>query len=144
MKVSQGKREGGEAAAARQQAGGDNRIADDIPITQPLRTASAAAESENYAEGGEENYHNLPLQDDTQLGWSCTGWRGARQAALALVSMVPPLMAPIGVTHLPGLCPVATGRHPPEDLRGWPPVAGSLPAAPVGFCLYCHQPLHVS
>lgn len=33
----------------RRKAGGDNRIADDIPITQPLRTASAAAESENYA-----------------------------------------------------------------------------------------------
>lgn len=33
----------------RGKAGGDNRIADDIPITQSLRTASAAAESENYA-----------------------------------------------------------------------------------------------
>lgn len=48
------------------------------PLLQPSLKIMHKGGGEGW--GGKENYHNLPLQDDTKFDLSCVEWRGARRA----------------------------------------------------------------
>lgn len=103
---------------------------------------------------GEENYHNLPLQDDTKFGWSCAGWwePGGHRGCAAPGPTVPPPMPPADATHQchPSVPPISAThrchprarsvscdhRHPAGSWAGSfgvaHPIAPSLLAAHIG------------